>query len=346
MGVKIRIKRNKIHLDIYVNGKRHWESLGLTVPADRQQAREIMKLAEVCRSKREAQITSGEWGLIDPVKSKLTLKAYMSTIGADRSNKDPVNRAIKYIDNDIALNAINSKWLEDFQTHLLKDTKLSRNTAAFYMSAIQYALNKAVRDNLIIRNPVKSIKKIKKIETDKVFLETAEIQRLAKTPIGGELGQEIKRVFLFACFTGLRISDIKALTWGDINRSPLQIIKRQKKTGLKVYIPLHVTAWELINDKALHRHTELLFKPFNTDCYEELNKWSKNAGIEKHIGWHTARHTFAVLSLESGADIYTVSKLLGHTDLKTTQVYAKATDKMKREAVNGLPLIKIKENNA
>jgi site-specific recombinase XerD len=72
-----------------------------------------------------------------------------------------------------------------------------------------------------------------------------------------------------------------------------------------------------------------------------LKDWAKKAGIEKQIGWHTARHSFVVLSLESGTEIYTLSKLLGHTDVKTTQVYAVATDKMKREAVNALPVIEI-----
>jgi site-specific recombinase XerD len=76
-----------------------------------------------------------------------------------------------------------------------------------------------------------------------------------------------------------------------------------------------------------------------TTRFDYFQKWATRAGIQKHIGWHTARHTFAVISLESGADIYTVSKLLGHTNIRTTQIYAKATDKMKRDAVNALPAI-------
>jgi site-specific recombinase XerD len=74
-----------------------------------------------------------------------------------------------------------------------------------------------------------------------------------------------------------------------------------------------------------------------------LVKWGYKAGIDKHIGWHTARHTFAVMSLESGADIFTVSRLLGRTNIKTTQLYAKATDKLRREAVNALPQIEIRD---
>jgi integrase len=135
------------------------------------------------------------------------------------------------------------------------------------------------------------------------------------------------------------------ITWGDIEHNPLQIVKRQKKTKVKVFIPLSSMAWSIINDGTIHKYSELIFPMLTmikrTLRFERLQKWVASTGLQKHIGWHTARHTFAVLSLESGAEIYTVSKLLGHRDIKTTQVYAKATDKMKREAVNALPVINI-----
>jgi integrase len=182
-------------------------------------------------------------------------------------------------------------------------------------------------------------------ESDKVFLVPKEIQRLASTELGGALGAEIKRSFLFGCFTGLRISDLKSLAWGDIIREPLQIAKRQEKTDRKVFIPLHATAWGIINDGAIHNHQALIFPELTktlTNTNQYLTAWAERAGLDKRIGWHTARHTFATLTLESGADFFTVSKLLGHTKTATTAVYTKATDKMKREAVNGLPEIEIK----
>jgi integrase len=207
------------------------------------------------------------------------------------------------------------------------------------------ALNKAVRENIIPRNPAGAVKSISVPDADKVYLAPDELQRLADTPLKGELGGEVRKAFLFSCFTGLRVSDLKSLSWGDIELNPLQLIKRQKKTGNKVYVPLHETAWKLINDGTIHSHTDLVFPRFGgiKDAVNNyLSRWAEKAGIEKKIGWHTGRHTAAVLLLEGGAEIYTVSKLLGHTDLKTTLVYAKATDKMKRQAVNGLPEINIK----
>jgi integrase len=351
MGVKIRINKGKFYLDIHVNGNRTWESLHLSVSTDKKQNREIMRLAEICRSKREAQIVSGEWGLLDPVESKKTLYAYLSELGEGRSKqKDRVVKVKPYLEKypggtTIQIGQITDKWFSGFQDYLLKNSGLSKSSANSYAAAVRMALRKAAREGIIPRNPAAAVKSISIPETDKVFLNSGEIQRLANTPMGGGLGADVRRAFLFGCFSGLRVSDLKSLAWGNIEHNPLQIVKRQKKTGNKVFIPLHETAWQIMNDGVIHAHTEPVFPRLGSiknPVNDYLTRWAAKAGLDKKIGWHTARHTFAVLSLESGAEIFTVSKLLGHTNLKTTQVYAKATDKMKREAVNGLPKIEIK----
>jgi len=358
MGVSVRVHKGKIYLDIWHNGRRKWESLGLTVPADKAQKAEIMRLAGVCKSKREAQLLSGEWGMVDPVSGKQTLIEYMNSIAEGRGQNDFAHKAVKYLElfpgGNIAISGVTEKWLEDFQDYLLKDTNISKNplikkplskkTIAHYMSAVRYALRKAARDRVIPRNPAVGVRGVSVPDSDRVYLTAPEVQRLANAPIHGELGAEVKRAFLFGCYTGFRISDLRTLVWGDIQRDPPQINKRQEKTERKAFVPLHSVAWGIIDDKRLHGYKDPVFPALTkskTNTNEYLKKWAKKAGIEKNIGWHTARHTFAVLSLESGAEIYTLSKLLGHTDVKTTQVYANATDKMKREAVNALPEIKI-----
>jgi hypothetical protein len=206
MGVKLRVSRNKLFLDIYHNGRRQWESLGLTLTPDKIQNREIMRLAEVCQSKREAQIISGEWGLVDPVSGKQTLIEYMGKIGKTRGKTDHVNKAVKYLEKypagNTALSLVNEKWLEDFQLYLLRETGLSKNTASHYESAVRLALQKATRDRVIPRNPAEGIKTISNTETDKVYLTPPEIQSLANSRLGGMLGAEVKQAFLFACFTG------------------------------------------------------------------------------------------------------------------------------------------------
>ncbi|MDR1930138.1 MAG: site-specific integrase [Treponema sp.] len=351
MGVNIRVNRGKLYLDIFHNGRRKWESLGLTLPSDKTQRADIMRLAEVCKSKREAQILSGEWGMVDPVGGKQTLIEYMNGIATNRGQNDFTHKAVKHLElfpgGNISLGGVTEKWLEDFQEYLLKETDLSKKTIAHYSGAVRYALRKAARDRIIPRNPAVGVKGVSVPESDKIYLTAPEVQALANVPINGELGAEIKQAFLFGCYTGLRISDLKTLAWGDIQRDPPQINKQQEKTKRKAFVPLHAVAWGIIDDKRLHGYKDPVFPALSkskTNTNEYLKRWAKKAGIEKNIGWHTARHTFAVLSLESGAEIYMLSKLLGHTDVKTTQVYANATDKMKREAVNALPAITIANN--
>jgi integrase len=274
-----------------------------------------------------------------------------------RVNNDYIVGCIRYLKDysngsTIQLSQITPQWVDGFQKYLLnvkkkkgeKDIKLSPTTAYDYSKAIRMALRKAVHDNILIKNPAESIKGLPEPETDLIFLNVEEVQKLADTELGGDLGAEVRRAFIFVCYTGLRISDIKSLKWGDIERNPLQIIKRQKKTQRTAYIPLKDTAWKLINDGNEHNPEDKVFPYLSrgkaqTNSY--LIKWAKNAGVNKPVGWHTARRTFATWELENGADIYTVAKLLGHKNIKQVAKYAQATDKLRRNAVAALPEIKL-----
>ena len=348
MSVKIRKKRGKLYLDVYENGSRKWESLHLTLTDDKTHNKEAMRLAEICRTKRELQVVSGEWGLIDPVAAKKTLYSFIKQMDDSGKHGCKIHNVLKHLKafpsgGTIQIGQVNKKWLESFQDYLLG--YLSHNTAHSYSRSVRQALRKAVRDNIIMKSPGDEIENVKMQETDKIFLSIEEIQKIADIPPQNDLEKEIRLSFLFSCYTGLRISDLLTLAWGDIEHSPLQIVKRQEKTNTKVFIPLSNMAWSIINDGTIHNYTALIFPLMTmikrTKRFDRLQKWVTRAKLQKHIGWHTARHTFAVLSLESGAEIYTVSKLLGHRSIKTTEIYAKATDKMKREAVNALPEIKM-----
>ncbi|GHT83315.1 phage integrase family site specific recombinase [Spirochaetia bacterium] len=354
MGVNIWVNRGKIYLDVYWKGQRCREALHLTIPEDPTEKKEVMRLANVAKSKREQQLFSGEWELLDHIGSRRPLYSYLEEMSKTRSSNDRVNRVLKYLKEypggiAIQLGQVSEKRIRNFQEYMEHDTGLAQASAASYSQAVRMALNQAVLENVIHRNPAEAVKVIPVPESDKVHLNTEEMQRLSNTPMNGLVGEQVKKAFLFACYCGLRISDLIRLEWGDIERDAkgMQIVKKMKKTQRKVYVPVHDTAWEILTNGDtvdIHPHGDRVF-PLLKDKYNNyLVLWAKKAGIEKHIGWHTARHTFAVLSLENGADIYTVSKLLGHTDLKTTQVYAKMTNKMGREAVEGLPAISIKQD--
>jgi integrase len=167
-----------------------------------------------------------------------------------------------------------------------------------------------------------------------------EVKLLLKTPLECENGPEIKAAFIFACMTGLRISDLCRVCYSDISYPPLKIVIRQHKTGEVVSVPISEAVFKLIAPNATETKTGLIFPNLKRIAYRKsrpLEKWADLAGIKKKVHWHMARHTFAINALqEGGSDIYTLSKLLGHTNIRTTEVYAKCTDKMKARVTQTL----------
>ena len=219
--------------------------------------------------------------------------------------------------------------------------QISQSSVGAYMKLVRAIFRKATAEGTITRDPMAAVSVTKVIDPDMVFLSAEEVKKLADFVPDSDLGKEVRRAFLFSCFTGLRISDIKTLTWGMIEKSPAQIIKRQKKTKNPVYIPLNKSATALIFDGAEHLPDDFVFslheQKYEGKGYRTLKQWASDAGITKKIGWHTARRTFATLTLGCGANPVTVARLLGHTGLSQVMKYAKATDEMKRKAVEALP---------
>ena len=349
-SVHIRNRKGRLYIETYIYGKQSRLSLGLTLTGDKGQNKKIWKLAEVIRSRREMQLACAEWGIPDMVGGEKKLCIYIEE-NYRKSRNYTLGRCLFYLKEyrfgQVRLDQVSPQWVEDFQAWLLSATGLSQGSASLYSSALRHQLKLAVRDRLIVSNPADLVKNIPMPESRKLPLTVDEIRRLAEAPIGGELGREIKRAFLFSCFTGLRVSDLKSLEWGMIQRrddGTCWICKIQKKTGARVFIPLNKTAGAIIGLKELNDRISLdgqrrVFPRLsatksNTDQY--LKKWGDSIKI-KNLSWHTARHTMATLALEFGADIRTVSELLGHKDIATTLRYAKATDILKKKAVDALP---------
>lgn len=221
------------------------------------------------------------------------------------------------------------------------EVKLSEVSIHAFFITFRYSLTIAVREGVIPFNPTDKMRDNgelpKQPKTQKVFLTRAEVFSLMKTPIYRE---EVKRAFLFACFTGLRISDIYRLKWGDIKQDgqTLRLQLTMKKTKTPLYMKVNEQAQKWLPEKGEAEPTDNVFSDLPSDCQVEriLHKWGELARIEKRFGFHTARHTFATLSLNAGADIYTVSKLMGHRNLQTTQVYLELLDERKDLAVDRL----------
>ena len=171
------------------------------------------------------------------------------------------------------------------------------------------------------------------------FLVLDEVKKLADTPFRMD---KLKRAFLFACLCGLRISDVRSLQWSSFQQdSKGNTIAKltQKKTKSILYLPISPEALKQLPQKG--NNVDLVFGKLPDNSYIDklLKIWAKDAGITKNLTFHVSRHTFATLSITYGAELYTVSKLLGHADIKTTQIYADVINEKKRNAENSIPSI-------
>ena len=349
--IKLRKKqisgnRMSYYLDIYNNGKRYYEFLKLYSTNDKTQNKEIQRLAESIRAKKEIELRSASYGFTPEHKSKVNFIDYMNNLAETKNFagkkllKCSIHNIEKYSHNGIQLNSIDENWIRGFEEFLLKK-QLSNSTIIDYMIALRVTLNTAVRERLIPNTPFVYYKQITKpTQSKRNYLVFEEITKLNDTFCKEEV---IKTAFLFSCYTGLRISDIINLQWENIKDNQLEI--RQIKTKNLLYLPMNQTAIDLLNQHRGNIYNLGNEKVFDLPCLatilKHLRVWVRSAGINKHITTHCARHTFATLLLSQGVDLYTVSKLMGHSSTSVTAIYAKIINKKKIDAVNKLPQLKI-----
>lgn len=199
-------------------------------------------------------------------------------------------------------------------------------------------LNVAVKDGVMDKNPFYALGKherITKQQSEREYLTKEELLALIEVPTTNET---TKQAFLFCCFTGLRYSDVSALTWQNIkqvNGGSVVSIQAMQKTGKQVTIPLNQSALKWLPDRNGSKPGQKVFDmTCLSACDRCLKKMAAAAGIEKNVSFHTSRHSMATLSLAAGGDLYTVGKLLGHTSINSTQVYADVVMETKIEAVS------------
>ena len=251
---------------------------------------------------------------------------------------------ISYEGAEIPFSKINMKFCEDFKAFLLnaprggnKNGILSQNSASTYFSVFKAALKQAFIDGYFTTDIAAKIKSIPSEESRREYLTIDELNTLVETPCENDV---LKRAALFSALTGLRHSDIQKLKWNEIsldNNQP-RINFTQKKTKGVEYMPISQQALEICGEPK--SPNDLVFENLTNPAWinRPLKTWVAKAGINKNITFHCFRHTFATLQLSSGTDIYTVSKMLGHTNVKTTQVYAKVIDEKKNKAAEAIQL--------
>jgi integrase len=243
---------------------------------------------------------------------------------------------------------LTESWCEDFKEFLLttksrksSEAILAQNTAVTYYSIFKAALKKAFVDGYLTTDLSAKTKGIKLLETRREFLTIEELNKLAETPCNNPT---LKKAALFSALTGLRLSDVQKLTWKELvfDGSLYKINFTQKKTKGVEYMPISEQAFGICGEKG--EPNALVFEKLPDSAWisSPLKHWVQSAGINKKITFHCFRHTFATLQLTNGTDIYTVSKMLGHKDLKVTQIYAKIVDETKQKAANTIKINTIK----
>ena len=351
-SVKLREKtlqsgNKSLYLDIYLGkNKRYYEFLGIYYnPKNIADKRQKKHIAEELRVKKELEIISNDYGIIPAHNKRINFVDYFNKLvnekpKTEKAWKNTLIYLKNFTNNHIKFNAINDLWLEDFKSYLL--TQVSSNTAHTYFSKIKAALNLAFKNKITNTNYGLSVKQIPKKDVNRSYLTKEELITLSKTFCSDN---QVKNAFIFACNTGLRISDIKGITFNDILLDERKIIIQQKKTKEMIYLPLNKVAIEIIEIQKKQKITNMDNKIFNlpSEGYirKVIKKWVEVSNIKKNVSFHTSRHTFATISLNMGVDLYTVSKLLGHKNITNTQIYAKIIDKSMENAVSKLDEIEV-----
>ena len=330
---------------------------------DKTHKKETLSIGESIRQKRENFLNKPEiYSQYEEVQLKIKESAERSFIEyfAELANKRKSNNqanwrsALKYLvdftDGRLKFSDLNLRFLEDFKHYLLTTkslksdkTILAQNSAVSYFNKVKAALKQAYKDDILQHDLNAKVAPIKSAETRREFLTIDELNKLASTHCNNDL---MKRAALFSALTGLRFSDIQKMTWGEleyINEEGYFLNYSQKKTDGVEVLPISEQAYSLTQgskDPTDMPHDDKVFKGLKYSAYhnKHLYQWLGAAGITKDITFHCFRHTFATLQLFHGTDIYTVSKMLGHKDLKTTQVYAKIVDSAKRAASEKIKL--------
>lgn len=333
----------KAYLDIYEDGRRRKKYLDIKIKKNDTDKREKRALAEAIRTKYHDAQMSRQWDLVNPEKFNTPFLEYCNLFLANY-NKAGIRKYTAAINSfetflvsydhskTITCREITPSLCEQFRDYLVHDAGFKGETPYDYFKRFTAVLNKATRDRFFIHSPVKEIS-LPKPQSDvkKQILTIEEIQTLIDTDYGN---QEVRKAFLFACFTGLGEKEIRTIKWANVANGRLNF--ERAKNGRKVSFKLPETALKILGKYG--RSNDLIFDlPSNHRVWKILQKWVQKAGIDKHISFYCARHSFAVMNLKNGANLKTIQDLLGHSTINNTVKYLNYIDEEKDNAMDNLP---------
>lgn len=350
--------KTSLFLDYYEKGKRKRQSLKMYLepkPKTKQQKehnKQTLEIAENIRMQKQLEIKNGTFDFSNINLLKGSFKEYIEDLKEERKNssgnfgnwKSMLKHFNEYCPDDVSFEQIDKEFILGFKEHLenfrRETTKkpLAQNSKVSYFNKFTAAIKQAIEDGILIKNPLSGVSGFKESETQREFLTLEELQAAANTEC--EIPR-LKDAFLFSALTGLRWSDIHKLTWQEIQRSSemgYYIRYTQQKTTSVETLPISEQAYKLLGKKG--NYNELVFKGLKYSAWhnQKLQDWINAAGINKKITFHCGRHTYSTLQLTMGTDIYTIKELLGHKDIRTTQLYSKIINQKKKEAANTIKI--------
>lgn len=318
---------------------------------EKQHNRDNKAVAENIRAKRQMEILRGDYNFLCKDNKNANFLTYLKAV-LEKRKEAKKNYAswrsmymylFRFTNGYLVMKNLTKQFSIEFKEYLLNTTTLNsnktlkRNSAVSYFNIFKEALAKAHEENVLPENPALRVSSIKPQESEREFLTFEELQAMASTECEDPL---LKRAAIFSALTGLRWGDVEKLVWSEIFHSKenghyLRI--RQEKTDRLQTLPVSDQAMDLLGTVGKPDDKVIQGLKYGNYTSVYLNRWAMKAGVTKHLTFHCFRHTYATLQLTMGTDIYTVSKLLGHKKLETTQIYAKVIDQKKQDAVNRIP---------
>lgn len=319
--------------------------------SEKKNNKENFELAESILAIRKADFVQGKFGLKNNIKAKRPFLDYFKEKSNDRINSNKNygvwTSVLSHLNKIISPNFIFDEVTDDFckkvrnyfdqEARTKSNLPLSANSKYTYFNKFKACLRSAFNDGYLTINFAEKLKSFEQGESQREYLTFEELQKLINTDCKYPV---LKNAFLFSCLSGLRWSDCNKLIWSEVRdegNNTYRINFRQKKTDGVEYLYVSKQTIDLLGERG--NPIERVFKglKYGMTYNNELAKWVLNAGVMRHITFHSARHTNAVLLLENGADLYTVQKRLGHKIIKTTAIYAKIADAKMRESAYIIP---------
>lgn len=336
---KLKDDSHSLYLDFYIKGKRNREYLGIFIEGKGNDSKEKLRLAQTIRAQREIELISLGTNVVPSHKKKSDVVKYFREYAKTSPRKSPkafeatLIHLIAYYSDRILASDVDEKFCQGFRNYLSK--KCNGETPHVYYCVFKQVISAMTKDRIFpinpandIRNPSPPINQLRK-----EVLNSDEMVLLHNTYLKN---REVKRAFLFSCFTGMSLHELRAMKWKMIDFKNKQIFWKRAKTQSQFIIPLNESAISLLEAEGPPEGH--VFKlPSQPAIGSSLKTWTTRAKIKKHITFHCARHSYATGILRYGGDLVTTSKLLGHTSTRLTQKYTHVAEEMKRKAVDSLP---------